>query len=215
VVIILDDIKKIIAKNIIELRRTNEITQAQLAEKLNYSDKAISKWERAESVPHISILKEIADIFGVTVDYLITENHDEPAAKENSGDKWKLRNRVMITGISILLVWLLATFAFVVVRFIIGPRDWNWLIFLYSLPCSFIVWLVFNSTWFNKRRNFPIVSLLMWTALSSIYFSFLMFGLNIWLVFVIGVPAQAIILLWSGIRLNKKPKIKRTKHNPD
>ncbi len=211
----MDDIKKIIAKNIIELRHSKDITQAQLAERLNYSDKAISKWERGESVPHISILKEIADIFGVTVDYLISESHPETDISNNTkdNDNWKRRNRVMITGISILLVWLLATFAFVVVRFIIGARDWNWLIFLYSLPCSFIVWLVFNSAWFNKRRNFLIVSILMWTALSSIYFSFLMFGLNIWLVFVIGVPAQAIILLWSGIRLNKKPKNKRKKQN--
>ena len=212
----MDDIKKIIAKNLIELRRTNGITQAQLAEKLNYSDKAISKWERAESVPHISILKEIADIFEVTVDYLITETHADIKKEKSDNDNWKHRNRVMITGISVLLVWLLATFVFVLVRFVVGTQDWTWLIFLYSLPCSFIVWLIFNAIWFNKKRNFPIVSMLMWTALSSVYVSFLMFGFNGgWLVFVIGVPAQAIILLWSGIRLNKQPKIKRRKHETE
>ncbi len=200
----MNEIKQIIAKNIIELRRMNGITQAQLAEKLNYSDKAISKWERGESVPHIAILKEIADTFGVTIDYLVTETHDDSSLKNNDVHaKRKKRNRIMITGISILLVWLLATFVFVVTRFILGPQEWNSLIFLYSVPCSFIVWLVFNSTWFNKRLNFLIISMLMWTALSSIYFSFFMFGLNIWLVFVIGVPAQAIILLWSGIRFSK------------
>jgi len=202
--VIMDEIKQIIAKNIIELRKMNGITQVQLAEKLNYSDKAISKWERGESVPHIAILKEIADTFGVTIDYLVTETHNDNTPKNNDVHaKRKKRNRIMITGISILLVWLLATFVFVVTRFILGPQEWNTLIFLYSVPCSFIVWLVFNSTWFNKRLNFLIISMLMWTALSSIYFSFFMFGLNIWLVFVIGVPAQAIILLWSGIRSSK------------
>ena len=67
-----EDLKPIIAKNIIDLRRTADITQAQLAEKLNYSDKAVSKWERGEAIPSVATLKEIADHFGVTVDYLIS-----------------------------------------------------------------------------------------------------------------------------------------------
>ena len=72
----MEDIKSIIAENIVQLRRANGMTQIDLAEKLNYSDKAVSKWERGESVPDISVLKNIADLFGVTVDFLITADHD-------------------------------------------------------------------------------------------------------------------------------------------
>ena len=61
----------IIAKKLTKLRKENNLTHLQLAEKLNYSDKAISKWERAESIPDVLVLKSIADLFGVTVDYLL------------------------------------------------------------------------------------------------------------------------------------------------
>ena len=67
----MNDIKSIVAKNIAELRQSNNMTQLELAEKINNSDKAISKWERAESSPDISVLVDIAAVFGVTVDYLI------------------------------------------------------------------------------------------------------------------------------------------------
>ena len=69
----MEELKTVIAKNISELRRSAMMTQLDLAERLNYSDKAVSKWERAESVPDISVLKAIADIFGVSVDYLLRE----------------------------------------------------------------------------------------------------------------------------------------------
>lgn len=73
----MQDLKPIIAKNITRLRTDNEMTQARLQQKLNYSDKAVSKWERGESVPDIAVLNEIAVLFGVTVDYLISEEHPE------------------------------------------------------------------------------------------------------------------------------------------
>jgi transcriptional regulator with XRE-family HTH domain len=73
----LEDIKSVIAENISRLRRENNMTQIELADRLNYSDKAISKWERGESVPDISVLKAIADLFGVSVDYLISSEHEK------------------------------------------------------------------------------------------------------------------------------------------
>ena len=75
----MEDIRHIVAKNIAELRLLNNMTQMELAEKLNYSDKTISKWERADSSPDISVLVEIADLFGVTLDYLVTAEHTEKA----------------------------------------------------------------------------------------------------------------------------------------
>ena len=73
----MEDLKKIIARNIVDLRRANNMTQLELAEKLNYTDKAVSKWERGESLPDISVLKTIADLFGVKIDYLVTVDHVE------------------------------------------------------------------------------------------------------------------------------------------
>ena len=73
----MQDWKFIIAKNITALRQNRKMTQAELAEKLNYSDKAVSKWERGESVPDVLVLKSIADMFGVSLDYLLEADHEE------------------------------------------------------------------------------------------------------------------------------------------
>lgn len=57
-----------------ELREKNKITQAELAEKLNVSDKTISKWETAKGYPDITLLEPIAETFGVSVTELISGN---------------------------------------------------------------------------------------------------------------------------------------------
>lgn len=201
----MEDLKAIIAKNITELRKKNNMTQIELAEKLNYSDKAVSKWERGESVPDISVLKQIADMFSVTVDYLINEEHIKEEEETRHYTGRRLRNRMLITAISITLVWFVAIFIYSNVDLVVSEKP-HWLTFLYAVPASMIVWLVFNTIWFNRRRNFLIISLLMWSALACFYISMQVFGLNLWLFFLLGIPGQIIIILWSGLRSKKRKK---------
>ncbi len=198
------DLKPIIAKNISQLRLAAGMTQIELAEKLNYSDKAVSKWERAESVPDVSVLTEIADLFGVSLDYLVRAEHVQKPEETPASSRFKTRNRGFIAGICILLVWLVATTAFVLVEIVTGEIRIHWLVFVYAVPVSMIVWLILNSIWFNRRRNYLIVSLLMWSVLAALYLSLLPFSFKIWLIFAIGIPAQIIIILWS--RLHTKSK---------
>lgn len=197
----MEDLKLIIAQNIVQLRKKSKLTQAELAEQLNYSDKAVSKWERGESVPDIAVLKQLADLFHVSVDYLLSKEHPVLAELSRQLNHHKKHNRGMITAISVLLVWLLATLVFVVLEPFVHHTPWQWMTFAYALPASLIVWLVFNSIWFNKRRNFFIISCLMWSVLLALYLSFLAAGINYPLLFVLGLIGQLIILLWSGIRL--------------
>ncbi len=211
----MEEIKNAIAKNLTELRKSKNMTQADLAERLNYSDKAVSKWERAESVPDIAVLKSIADIFSVTVDYLITEEHDDPDMLRKKQSRRKVRNRGLITGISILLVWFVATFAFINADLFsnIGQML-SALSFVYAVPLSCIVWLVFNSIWFNRRRNFLIITVLMWSVLVSLVLSFYMFGIfgkEAWKLMFIGIPAQIIIAMWSGIKTKRKSLLGKKK----
>ena len=63
-----------IAKNIIMLRKERKWTQQDLADKLNYSDKTISKWERGDSTPDIEMLAKVAEVFNVDINFLITEH---------------------------------------------------------------------------------------------------------------------------------------------
>ncbi|MBR4972008.1 MAG: helix-turn-helix transcriptional regulator [Oscillospiraceae bacterium] len=191
------DLKQTIAKNITTLRQGSKMTQIELAEKLNYSDKAISKWERGESIPDVIVLKSIADLFGVTLDYLLQETHQEQpeAVQEISGRKH--RNHTVVTTLSILLVWLICTLCFVSIDIASPQISAKWLSFLYGVPISMIVWLVFNSIWFNKRRNYLIISLLMWTVLISIVLTVLTFDYFAWQLLLLGIPGQIIIYVWS------------------
>ncbi len=196
-------LKETIAKNIQELRAKKRITQYQLAQALNYSDKAVSKWERAESVPDVAVIKQIADYFGVTVDYLLAEEHDVHAERIASVSTTVKHNRFIISALSVSLVWCVAVFMFIILR--LSPSAGNypfWLIFIYAVPLSLIIVLVFNSIWGNRRFNFLIISALMWSSLASVYISFLAIEPyhDYWPVFFLGIPAQIIILLWSGLR---------------
>lgn len=200
----MQDIKLIIAKNIIDLRKRDGMTQAELAERLNYSDKAVSKWERGESVPDIAVLKTIADMFAVKVDYLISAEHTDISLEIPKMSKRQRRNRKLIMGMCLVLVWLIATFVFVVLQAAMPEQPLLWLSFVYAVPVSLVVWLVFNSIWFNTKNNFLIISALVWSVLAVVYLSLIfIISFNVWLLFLIGIPAQIIVILWAGIRTEK------------
>ena len=199
------ELRGIIAKNICALRTGAGLTQLQLAEILNYSDKAVSKWERGESVPDIFMLKRIADYFGVSVDYLLEARHpkrEEPTCEPKA--PLSKRSRAIISFLAATLVWLVATVVFVIFA-IANPDAHAWLSFIYAIPLSAIVLLVFNSIWGRKRLNYLIISILVWTVIMAIYVSVsVLLGANIWLIFILGIPAEIIILLWSGMEIKRK-----------
>lgn len=205
--ILMIDIKNIIAKNISELRQLNNMTQLELAEKLNYSDKTISKWERAESTPDIAVLIEIAELFGVDLDYLVKADHTEKPIVENNPQVAR-RNRKVIACISECGVWIAAIFAFVVTTLVSNKVTFQFLYFIYALPLVLIVKLIFNSIWFNPRNNYYIISFLMWSIIAAIHITFLYFKVNIALIYLIGLAFQVVIFLCSFIR---NPKIKKNK----
>lgn len=198
----MEDLKPVIAKNITELRKAKNLTQAELAGLLNYSDKAVSKWERGESVPDVAILKELAGIFGVTMDYLLEKEHPKPPPSP-APEAHAQRNRRVITLMSVTLVFLLATLLFVVLGIVFGSLHQLWLLYVYAVPIASIVALVFNSLWGKRRSltNCLIVSLLVWSLLGALYLTFI--PLNLWLLFVLGIPAQVLILLWSRLKFRK------------
>lgn len=205
------DIRAVIAKNICELRTSSGMTQLELAERLHYSDKAVSKWERGESVPEISTLFAISELFGVTLDYLVHGEHKaaEPIDESEYRDEpappvKKPVNHAMITGMSILLVWFIAALVFVMIDMISSTAHAHWLSFAYAVPVSMIVWLVLNSIWSNQRRNYLIISLLVWSFLAAIQLTFFASGINVFQLYILGIPAQLVIVMWSRVRYKRK-----------
>lgn len=222
-------LKRIIAQNIADLRRDAGMTQLELAARLNYSDKAVSKWERGESVPDILVLKSIADLYGVTVDYLIAEEHPAPgeeadtapapydlptAGQPREGQADHHTRRAIsqeavrsITLTAILSVWVIATATFVMLDMFLGHEWSHTLPFWCALPASMIIWLVLTCVFCSGRHKYLIISLLMWFSLAAVHMSLWCFNHNVWQVYLIGIPGQAVILLCralvKGIRKNR------------
>ncbi|MEA4903051.1 helix-turn-helix transcriptional regulator [Desulfitobacterium sp.] len=185
----MDNLKNIASKNIIYLRKRSQMTQLELGEKLNYSDKAISKWERAEAIPDAYILKQMSELFHVSVDYILTDHSNEEETPETPAPL-RYYNHMTIKKITIVGIWTLAILIFTIF-WALGYREW--LIFVYTLPISLIVLLVLNSIWGNRKNNFYIISGLVWSIIAAIYLSF--FKYNLWLLFILGIPSEMIIYL--------------------
>ncbi|MBP3437514.1 MAG: helix-turn-helix transcriptional regulator [Clostridia bacterium] len=192
------DIKQTVAKNLTELRQAHNMTQLELAQRLNYSDKAISKWERGESIPDLSVLAEIADLFGVSLDYLIQEDHT--AATPLHPKRSSKYNHTVMTLIALLSVWFLATLAFVLVSLLLKDAPNLWLCFVYAVPVTAIIWLVLNFVWHKGKQKTLIISILLWSVLATVQISFLPYGTNVWLIYLLGIPTQIILILLAFIR---------------
>lgn len=195
----MEELKDIIADNLINLRKANKLTQLELAEKLNYSDKAISKWERGESLPDIVILKQLADMYGVNIDYIITKHTEEVKSKYRM-PRPELNNKLIITMLAWLSVWILA--AILYVNFKIMFDKYYWTIWIWALPASSIVLIVFSGLWGKKSHIITSVSIFIWTAILGVYIQFLQY--NLWSLFLLGIPAQFATSLCGGIKRKSK-----------
>ena len=187
------DIKQIIANNIINLRKKNNLTQIELAEKLNYSDNAISRWERAEVTPNIETLVQISEVFNVPLNSLLEDN---AVKASNIKDKREIINKLAITLLFVSLVWFIAVIAYIYGNLIFGLNLWT--IFAWSVPASCLVMYPFNSYWGKYVYRFVILSVFVWTLLACIYLQCLQY--NIWLIFIIGIPLQVALGIWAFIK---------------
>ena len=194
------DIKNNLAQNLIKYRKSANLTQAELADILNYSDKAVSKWERGESVPDLSVLKQIADFYNVKIDTLISEPKKDRLKIIRDLGKKRLTICLCATG----LVWLIAILAFSLAGIIAPTITYSWLSFIYALPITSLILLILTAVWHKKLANTIIISFLLWSVLVAIYLSLILIlpspPTQLWLIFLIGLPAQFLTIFWFMYR---------------
>lgn len=191
----MENIKKNIGDNLIDLRKRKNCTQQELADYLNYSDKSISKWERGESTPDIEILYKICEFFDVDLNYMITPKDDKSKEINIEREKKIQAYKVIITCLACLFIWIVAVTLFVTCNLIYKKNYWT--IFLFALPVSIIILLIFNCIWGKMTWLITILSALVWTTLLSIFLQLQYdMGYIFWYIFLIGIPLQAAIILW-------------------
>ena len=188
-------LRRLIAENIAYYRRQNGDTQADLAEKLNYSDKSVSKWERGDGTPDIFILSKIADLYDLSVQDLL---RTKKVPKSHT-------RHVLINLLSIGLVWLVMTVLFCAAKILNVLPDKAWLFFIYAIPVSAIVWEVFSCLWWNLLLQAISGSLIIWGVGLSLVLSIHLDSAFLLLV-ICGVLQVLLILFYLLKYQNRKKK---------
>ncbi|PWM46686.1 MAG: hypothetical protein DBX47_01900 [Clostridiales bacterium] len=187
------NLNRIVARNLAELRKNNNMTQSELAQKLNYSDKAVSKWECGESMPGVDVLYDIASLYGVSLDYLTSEDGSLSEKMERPHHKGFYKKGLIIALLSISVIWLIATVFHICFNLFMGLNLWYF--YCWAVPLSVILGIIFNAIWGTRKNTFWLISILVWTLLICTCLQFLKY--DIWIVLTAGIPLQIAILLWS------------------
>jgi transcriptional regulator with XRE-family HTH domain len=191
----MDELKLVVASNLIKLRQQSGMTQAELGEKLNYSDKTVSKWERGESIPDAYVLTQLANLYGLTVDALLHTDdgwhapEDGPHAVQDGGAPTFRSN--VVTMVAIAGIWTAAIILFVVLWLALDKLVW--IVYPSAMPVTLITLLVLNSVWNQGRHNMIIVMALVASIIVLIYLVLL--SLHPWQIFLILLPAELIVVL--------------------
>ena len=188
----LSELKLIVAANIIAFRTKAGLTQAELGAKLNYSDKTISKWERGEALPDAFVLTQLAELFSVTVDYLLSSHDGWEAPKEEPALGYSARR---IIQVSVLGVWTLALAVFVAF-WMAGLMLWD--VFALALPISLLTLLVLLCVFGRKRHLQYVIAAFVLSVFVALFF--LLPLDRPWQIFIVAVPAVAIAFLSCHIR---------------
>lgn len=175
--------------NLTRLRKQHGYTQQALADKLNYSDKAVSKWERGEALPDVQTIGEIASLFHLSIDELVYNEPEniEKISKQREQNPYLIKLSFLIVS----SVWMLAIFVFVILTLLLSDRGQLWLTFISAIPASMIVYLVFAVI--SKRK----LLILFFTGCLTLSISLLSFLIIIhpydWLLFLLPVPVVIVV----------------------
>ncbi|MBQ6714600.1 MAG: helix-turn-helix transcriptional regulator [Clostridia bacterium] len=184
-----EKLKENFSHNLACYRRRAGLTQLELAEKLNYSDKSVSKWERGEGLPDLLVVATIAELFGMTIDDMIGDKEVKKPLLH--------RNKIIITILSVGLVLLLAAVLFFVFELTLKSYP-TWHMFVYALSAASIVNLVLGCCWWSKLYQFISVSLLIWIIPASVFVIVSTFYMlpKLNLIFIISGVLQIMTILW-------------------
>lgn len=191
-------LSEIVAENLIALRKKAGLTQQDLADQLAYSDKTVSKWELGKAIPSVDVLKELADFYGVTVDYLISEN-DQPIKVDSKKPTKEENNRIIVLFLISTIVYLIATVVFVW-TIMMPNMSPLWQIFVWGTALdALIVANILRIKWRAKKIAWLVFSsIFVWSLLAAFYLQFLQY--NIWYIFIIGAPIEILLVFLMIMR---------------
>ena len=196
--------QELLAKNLAYYRKASGLTQLELAEKFNYSDKSVSKWERGEGFPDVFVLKSLADFYGITVDDLYASEHKKIVSQNHS-----LGKQVYIKLFSVGISWLVTLIVFFfLITFLKNTAFKPWLVFVYGVLASAIVLLVWDFIYHHRFLRMIDTTIIIWIGTLSVYLTLVNVIKNspaaLAFIFIVAVPLQILEVIWFFFHRNKK-----------
>ena len=159
------NLNEIIGENLTFLRKKAGFTQLELGEKFNYSDKTVSKWEQGSILPSVDVLKDIADFYGVSVDYILSEHSTEKDFKSVVKQTPNFTKKALLIALIILFIFSIGVVIYFAQVWNKKTMDLNenrwWVTFLWCVPISMAVLM------FSARSVFK--SPLWWLVFASLF----------------------------------------------
>ena len=200
-----EDLKEVIAANLVHLRQEAGLTQLQLAELLNYSDKAVSKWERGESVPDLRVLIKLADLYHISLDDIVRTKPEKRLMPRLNLQK----KHVLITLLSVGLVGVIATAVFMIFFYITPLRNYAYLSYVCAPLVASVVFTVFSALWYRRLTLAIAASLVLWSIILIIHVFLRLFtSIPVWPFYLVAGGMQILIAGWFVLRKLYKPDIK-------
>lgn len=194
--------QELLAKNLVYYRKASGLTQLELAEKFNYSDKSVSKWERGEGFPDVFVLKSLADFYGINVDDFYASEHKQINTTNHSS-----RKQIYIKLLSVSIGWLVTLLAFFLLNTLLNDSVpfQTWLVFIYGIVIMGTVLLVWDFIYHHRFLRVIDTSIVIWSSAMTIYFTFLIImNMNLPLIFVVAAPLEVLEIIWFLFKNNKK-----------
>ncbi|MBO5577630.1 MAG: helix-turn-helix domain-containing protein [Bacilli bacterium] len=196
----MENLNKIIGSNLIFLRKKAGLTQLEFGEKFSYSDKTVSRWEQGDVIPSVEVLKDIADFYGVSVDFILKEHKSEEDFSSIVKKTPYAANKILLIILVCTIIVSVCVTIYVASIYNLGTTNpsvnrW-WSVFLWAVPVSSLIVAYMTKKIFNSSKMFVIcISVFIWTILIAAFFSFLYKGIY-WYVFFIGIPVQAALIMY-------------------
>lgn len=201
----MEELNKIVAENLVNLRTKCGYTQLQVAEKINYSDKSVSKWERGDAIPDIPVMLQLSKLYGVSLDDMVKKHEKEQIKPKEKN--LLLSKQTLISIIAFVFVWLLATIGFAVVYGFYDLVNQAYLSFIVAIPISFLVVNIMSFFWYPYFVSAIFSSIFIWTAMLAV--TQCVAGINMWLLYIIAIPLQLLVIFGFFLRkLTGKRQIK-------
>ena len=197
----MESLKEIVSKNIINLRKANNLTQLELAKKINYSDKAISRWEKGEVLPDVEIIQTLSIVFNVPMSAILENQDDNKKIKLTKPTKQDILSQIFI----ICEIWTIISVIYAYLNISKGMNLWQ--LFTWGVPATALILFVLS----NKRKNnilsFTYGTILNWSAITCLFLQ--MLTSSPWYIFLLGIPVQGMLIVRYLFNHKLNPILKR------